>query len=62
MVDNPSRETLQRIHDVKRDLLSLRRSVWPERDAINALLREETSLVDDTTRTYIRDCMTTPSR
>ena len=56
VVENPSQDTLQRIHGVKRDLLSLRRSVWPERDAINALLREETPLVDDATRTYLRDC------
>ncbi|MFH1008818.1 MAG: magnesium/cobalt transporter CorA [Candidatus Latescibacterota bacterium] len=56
VMENPSRETLHRIHDVKRDLLVLRRLVWPEREAINTLLREETPLINVATRTYLRDC------
>jgi len=56
VMESPSRATLQRIHDVKRDLLALRRLVWPEREAINTLLREKTPLINVTTRTYLRDC------
>lgn len=50
------RETMSRLHQIKRDLLTLRRAVWPERDAVNALIREPTELVTDETRVYLRDC------
>ncbi len=41
---------------MKRDLLNLRRAIWPHRDMINSLIREETPLVTDQTRLYLRDC------
>ena len=56
VVESPSPATLQRIHEVKGDLLGLRRSMWPQRDAVNALLREETPLIAEETRPYLRDC------
>ncbi|MCC6555100.1 MAG: magnesium/cobalt transporter CorA [Polyangiaceae bacterium] len=43
------------IHDVKRELLTLRRAIWPQRDLINALLREETPLISKETRLHLRD-------
>jgi magnesium transporter len=56
VVENPSRATLERIHQVKRDLLGLRRAIWPQREVINSLLRDGTPLIGDTVRTYLRDC------
>ncbi len=56
LVTNPGRTTLHEIHRVKRDLLFLRRSAWPQREVINALQREESSLVRPETRVYLRDC------
>lgn len=44
------------LHGVKRELLMLRRAVWPLRDAINALRSEVTPLVTEQTRVYFRDC------
>lgn len=44
------------IHAIKRDLLLLRRAVWPLREAVNALLRDETPYVSAQTRVYFRDC------
>lgn len=38
------------------DYLAMRRAVWPQREAVNALIREETPLVSDTVRQYLRDC------
>lgn len=55
VIENPSRATVQRIHKVKRDLLDLRRSTWPQREAINTLIREATPLIKETTRTHLRD-------
>lgn len=44
------------IHGIKRDLLVLRRSMWPLRDALHSLLRDPIPLVSDETRVYLRDC------
>jgi magnesium transporter len=52
----PSPEILQRVHAVKRDLLVLRRTAWPERDTINAFSREESHLISNETKVFVRDC------
>ena len=44
------------IRDVRSDLLLLRRTVWPQREAIAVLMRDECRLITDVTRTYLRDC------
>jgi magnesium transporter len=48
--------TITRIHGVKRDLLAIRRAVWPFREAINALFRDPSPLIREETRLYLRDC------
>lgn len=53
---NPSPDILQQVHAVKRDLLVLRRTAWPERDAISAFSREESHLISPETTVFIRDC------
>jgi magnesium transporter len=53
---HPSPEILQRVHAVKRDLLVLRRTAWPERDTINAFSREESHLISAETKVFVRDC------
>ena len=52
----PSPQILQQVHAVKRDLLVLRRTAWPERDAISAFSREESHLISAETTVFIRDC------
>lgn len=44
------------IHGVKRDVIELRRAIWPHREMINALLRDESRFFADSTRLYFRDC------
>ncbi|MDP4033370.1 MAG: magnesium/cobalt transporter CorA [Pseudorhodobacter sp.] len=56
VVAHPGTRQIARIHDLKRDLLTARRAVWPQRDMLNALLREETPLIEPQTRIYLRDC------
>jgi magnesium transporter len=48
--------TVAMIHEVKSDLLMLRRAVWPHREMFNAMIRETTDLVDEETRVHLRDC------
>jgi magnesium transporter len=45
-----------KIHDLKLEVLAVRRSVWPMRDTINTLCRDISPYVTDTTRLYMRDC------
>jgi magnesium transporter len=56
VVTRPDRQTLGKIHEIKRDLLTLRRAVWPAREALNSLVRDETPFIARDTRTYLRDC------
>ncbi len=56
VVANPSLKTIHGIYEVKRDLLALRRCIWPQRDAIGSLLRSESELISPPVRIYLRDC------
>lgn len=56
VVSSPTRATIAWAHQVKRDLRSLRRAIWPLREAINALARDPHELIDAETRVYLRDC------
>ena len=49
-------ETLGKIHLVKRDLILLRRTLWPQREVINKLLRDDEPLIQQGTLIYLRDC------
>ncbi|WP_218080600.1 magnesium/cobalt transporter CorA [Anthocerotibacter panamensis] len=56
VVERPTRQTLEKIHAIRRELLALRRAVWPQRDALNALIRDANHLVSREVRVYLRDC------
>ncbi|HEV8577807.1 MAG TPA: magnesium/cobalt transporter CorA [Thermoanaerobaculia bacterium] len=53
---HPEPSTLNEIHRIKRELLMLRRTAWPEREVINALQREEAHLIRPEIRVFLRDC------
>ena len=48
-------ETLERINDVRRDLLSFRKQVWPAREAIGILARGDPKQIQPQTEKYFRD-------
>lgn len=52
----PPRETIRAIHDLRADLVVARRAIWPLRDALAALVRDQHPLVREDTRLYLRDC------
>jgi magnesium transporter len=56
VVAHPNRRTLERVHEVKRELLALRRAIWPQRDAISTLIRDGHPLVSREVQVYLRDC------
>lgn len=55
LVAHPTSETLQTIHQLKRELIFLRKAVWPLREVINGLERNESSLITESTKIYLRD-------
>jgi len=55
LVTNPTPEILQAIHDLKREMIFLRKSVWPLREVISALERGESPLIKESTQIYLRD-------
>ena len=55
LVTNPTPETLQAIHHLKRELIFLRKSVWPLRELISGLERGEASLIKEKTTVFLRD-------
>lgn len=61
-LERPTPRSGQQIHALKRTLLTLRRGAWPQRDAINVLLRGDLdendaglALFQPATRVYLRD-------
>ncbi|MGB7444261.1 MAG: magnesium/cobalt transporter CorA [Coleofasciculaceae cyanobacterium] len=53
---NPTPQTLEKIYQVRRELLALRRSLWPQRGAINSLIRGGSHLISADVQIYLRDC------
>jgi magnesium transporter len=55
VVSNPKPEIFQEIHRLKREMIFLRKSVWPLREVINSLERGESSLIQESSRIYLKD-------
>ncbi len=53
---NPDRATLHQIHSIKRELLHLRRSLWPQREALNTMVRVKHPLISKTARVHLQSC------
>ncbi len=56
VVHKPKSQTLNKIYKLKRELLGLRRVLWPHREAINSLTREGSAHIAAYVRVYLRDC------
>ena len=52
----PDEVDMGEIHALKRELMSVRSAIWPMRDVVATLQREETQRFSDNTRLYLRDC------
>jgi magnesium transporter len=55
LVIRPTPEILQTIHGLRRDMIFLRKAVWPLREVISALERRESLLIKESTRIYLKD-------
>lgn len=55
LISDPNPDTLQSIQQVKRDLIFLRRSVWPLREMVRNMERGESTIFQENTALYFRD-------
>lgn len=55
VLDDPTQETQQQINALRRNLIGMRRSVWPVREVLGRLERLESELVCEETQPFIRD-------
>lgn len=55
LMDDPYPELLNRIYALKRELLYIRKAVWPLREAVGALERGDSVLIREGTQVYLRD-------
>jgi magnesium transporter len=55
LIERPSRDLLQQIHQLRGQLSFVRKAVSPLRDLTRALIHSESTLIDDRTRLYLRD-------
>jgi magnesium transporter len=55
ITNEPTDDTLKKLYKLKQELIFIRKSVWPLREVISSLEREETPLIRKETRKYIRD-------
>ena len=55
VLTDPGNQTLQGIYALKRELLFVRRAVWPLREVVSGLEREESPLIAPEIKHYFRD-------
>ena len=55
IMKSPSSELLQTIHKLKRELIFLRKAIWPLREAIGLLETGDSDLVEDKTSVFFRN-------
>jgi magnesium transporter len=55
VIDNPSPAVLGELNRLKNQLINLRRAIWPQREAINELIRGDHKLISDKVGVYLRD-------
>ncbi len=55
LLSNPTRESMNKILQIKRELIVFRRTVWPERDKINDIIRSSFDEIEERTKVYFRD-------
>jgi len=55
LMNQPSPKNLRVIHQAKRNLIFLRNAVWPLREVINKLEKDESKLIQKNTKLFLRD-------
>jgi len=56
ILEHPDRKTMAHVHEIKRELLSLRRTIFPLREAMGSILRVAPDSFSADTMLHLRDC------
>ncbi len=56
ILKHPDSSSVALLFEVKRDLMTLRRTLWPVREMASALVNSASPLITQATRVYLRDC------
>ncbi|MCB1214012.1 MAG: magnesium/cobalt transporter CorA [Deltaproteobacteria bacterium] len=52
---NPDQSTIESIYQLKKEIIFLRKSIWPLRELLNNLFKEEPDLISEKLYPYLRD-------
>ncbi len=55
LIDDPAEETFNEIHTLRREAIFMRKSIWPLRDTLNSIIRDESAFIDEDIKIYLRD-------
>ena len=55
VISNPTPQLLRELNETKNRLVNLRRSIWPQREAVNKLVRGDHEAITEDVRVYLRD-------
>ena len=55
IVLHPSGQTMQKLYELRRELLALRRLIWPLRNVLNVIIRDHDTVITDDIQIYFRD-------
>jgi len=56
LLDQPTRERVNELHEFRRLIARIRQAVWPQRDVLSQLIRDESGLIAERTKPFFRDC------
>ncbi|MGB5736731.1 MAG: magnesium/cobalt transporter CorA, partial [Thiohalocapsa sp.] len=56
LLDRPEPDILAQIHQLRRELLLMRRMLWPQREVLSQLFHEECPCIEQDTKFFLRDC------
>ncbi|MBU0996368.1 MAG: magnesium/cobalt transporter CorA [Proteobacteria bacterium] len=55
IVDKPDPDTISELHHMKREMIFLRKQIWPLRDVLGRMTKNDISQITDKTNIYLRD-------
>lgn len=55
LLENPTPQTLQTIHDIKREMIFFRKQVWPIREIISGITKFDSPLINESIAIYFKD-------
>ncbi len=55
VINKPSPKAMSKMHYLKQKMIFLRKSIWPLREVVSGMLREEDGQIKDSTKIFLRD-------